>query len=119
MEKAKLVNIKKSKKGKLVGSIKFEDGKTMQIPPGTKLDESLNNTECIVDRPNGIIKSITVNKKEIFTEAGSTMSSGMDKNKNTTRLKTPLKGNCKLQRLTPYNFIPLNDSVVEGQKYGI
>ena len=101
VEKAKLINIRRSKKGKLIGDIQFEDGKMMQIPHGTKLDESLNNTECIVDRPNGIIKSITVNKKEIFTEAGSTMSSGMDKKQKYNKTKNTFKkATAKLQRLT-------------------
>ncbi len=128
MEKAKLINIRRSKKGKMVGTVKFIDGKTMQIPAGALFDESLNDSECEVERDvTGSIILIMVNGKEIYKTAKSVTRG----KKETVRQKVRV-GNHDSRRTTfqtaatssaqeatahaPYNFIPLNKIVVPGQE---
>ncbi|NMB38945.1 MAG: TIGR03986 family CRISPR-associated RAMP protein [Firmicutes bacterium] len=127
MEEAKLVNIRKSKKGKIVGQIQFSDGKKMSIPAGALIEESLNNTKCEVKRKDGSVVSIMVEGKEIYKRISSEskVKSNTVQHKNRFRNRGGRSSN--YQRKTtpsmrvskaPYNFIPLNDNdkVVQGQK---
>ncbi len=129
MEEAKLVNVRKSKKGKIIGEIQFADGKKMSIPEGASVTESLNNTECEVKRKDGNIVLIMVKGKEIYKKT-SIVSKGKSntvqqnnvfrnrggRRNNYQRATTPSMRVSKAH--APYNFIPLNDNnkVVQGQE---
>lgn len=122
MEKAKLINIRRSKKGKMVGTVKFNDEKTMQIPAGTLFDESLNDSECEVKRENGGIVSIKVKGKEIYTTTKKKITSRQKSRvesrnirKNSFQPATTRSAQATTAH-APYNFVPLNEIVVSGQK---
>lgn len=115
MEKAKLINIRKNEKGKILGYIQFQNGKQMSIPTGAIIDESLNNTECMVERKNGIVSSITVNDRVIFPQKASHPSNEKKKTEMNKQKKPSTKAKDKSMAHAPYNFIPLNDTVVPGQ----
>lgn len=63
-EKAKL-SISTNKKGSLIGTITFENGSNMTVPPFYKLDNSLNGKECEVLREKGAVKYVSVEGKEL------------------------------------------------------
>ncbi len=97
MEKATIF-IKKTKKNKLIASARFENGKSMNLPLIFKIDESLNNKLCEVERVKGQIVRVLINGKELET---------IDKTAYT-RLRDSANA--------PYNFIPLNKSVIKAEE---
>lgn len=129
MEKAKFI-IGKNKKNKLFGEILFEDGKKMPIPSHVLLNESYNDKECEVSRDShGHIEKIVYEGKELFSkrlvdhkQSARTITSvyneKVDFNKKQTGLHFFGKKNNQNYgpAKAPYNFIPLNMSVVEGEK---
>lgn len=106
MEKAKLINIRKSKKGKLIGEVQFEDGKTMSIPPGAKLNVSLNNIECSIERNSGAITNITIDGKVIFSKASNSDPVSQKINKKHYTNKTTKQAGNKAAQPLLYRFIP-------------
>ncbi|HHY79108.1 MAG TPA: TIGR03986 family CRISPR-associated RAMP protein [Thermoanaerobacter sp.] len=115
MEKAKLINIRESKKGKLIGEVQFEDGKTMPIPSEANLNPSLNNTECNIERKHGVITCIIIDEKVIFSKTGSDNMTYQKVNKKQAKKQPDNKTTKSLEAHAPYNFIPLNKHVIEAQ----
>lgn len=116
MEKAKIINIRKSKNGDLTVEIQLEDGKVIHVPATTILDESLNNEECIIERRNRSIISITVKGRKIFSPQ---RANDFKTNKQQTTTDKHRNNHAKIAKESkahaPYNFIPLNNEVVPGQ----
>ncbi len=134
MEKATFIEIARNKKGELYGRLQFANGGTMPVPKSAKLDESLLNQECEVLRKKGVIARIVVNEKEIFSKtAASSYQNRQRHHKGQTDFKQNQRGHGKeahgkrgvVQNFgnkkqtgaawAPYNFIPLNQTIVEGQ----
>lgn len=97
MEEA-IIFIEKTERGKLIATIKFKNGKSMNLPSLYKIDESLNNKACEVERVKGQIVRVLINGKELET---------IDKTAYTT-----LRDSAD----APYNFIPLNKSVIGAEE---
>ena len=129
MEKAKLTNIRRSKKGRIIGEIMFSNESKMQIPPGTNINESMNNRECEISRSNGIIETIRIDGEDVYMDpkkpSGRKGSPGGSRvegigNRNEKRQGFQSKTNHQQQMgeaaNAPYNFIPLNESVVPGEE---
>ncbi len=106
MEKATIIIIR-TKKNKLIATIKFENGKSMNLPPTYKIDESLNNKVCEVERVKGQIVKVLIDGKALET----TDKTAKPKSKAISK-KTTLRDSAK----APYNFISLNKSVVEAEE---
>jgi len=105
MEKA-IIFVKKTKKGKLVGQVKFnKDGKSMNLPPTYKIDESLNNKVCEVERVKGQIVRILVDGKKLE----KIDKFGKHKKEVTLKESRP-------PAHAPYNFIPLNKIVIQAEE---
>lgn len=121
MENGKLW-VNKTKRGKIVGQVQFDNGKKMPVPPHYQLEESLNGKDCRVKRENGLIVQVMVDGKGLQR----TCSHGSDyyKNKESKKTSRPKKTDNRQKegRLTtvskgklataPYNFIPLDECVV-------
>lgn len=127
MEKAKFI-IGKNKKNKLFGSVSFEDGKKMPIPSNIPLKESYNNMECEVLREKGQIVEIIYEGQKLLQK--QSIKPKQDTGNETPRHNGKTDFNNKFSRSNfirprdeqnwepakaPYNFIPLNMSVVEGE----
>jgi CRISPR-associated protein (TIGR03986 family) len=125
METAKFVDIRMTKSGKITGSIRFDSGKTMPVPAGVKLSLDLNNKECVVTRENGMIIQIVCDGKELMNKAKN-LSTNQVSNHPTVVLKMQQEyrpgdrvntGNTSDRSAkAPYNFIPLNQTLVEGEE---
>ncbi len=117
MEKAKLI-IALTKKKKFIAQIQFNDGKTMPLPQLTIKNDSLNNKEVDVERKNGQIVEVKAEGEIIYqakTEQKPTASTPVSQNQSYK--DAPLQ-NEHLSKVAnpayaPYNFVPLNDQVVE------
>ncbi|MDD4570403.1 MAG: TIGR03986 family CRISPR-associated RAMP protein [Tepidanaerobacteraceae bacterium] len=112
MEKAKIINIKKCKNGDFTAVIQFEDGRVIHVPVTTILDMSLNNEECIIERRNRAIMSITVKGRRIFAPQGVNAPKA---NKRQTTADKHAKIAKESKAHAPYNFIPLNSKVILGR----
>ncbi|WP_066635756.1 TIGR03986 family type III CRISPR-associated RAMP protein [Desulfolucanica intricata] len=131
MEKAILL-ITKSKKGKIIGNLQFETGKKMPLP-GYVLNEELHNKECQVIRNKGQIQKVIVDGKDLEKE--STGPKQVSKQPETGRGKpnTSNRGGqpenavktgdkdkgidtyfTRQQAKAPYNFVPLNLTMIES-----
>lgn len=126
LEEATLTEIRKSKKGKIHGQIKFADGKSMPIPPGTRnLDETLNNKPCEVLRTKGQVTRLVVDGKELYNVSNTASKSATAMVNNHRKAKYNRGGNFTQgakgrhqhgnAATAPYNFIPLNETVIFGQ----
>jgi CRISPR/Cas system CSM-associated protein Csm3 (group 7 of RAMP superfamily) len=122
---AKFVDVRKAKNGKIIGSIRFEDGKSMSAPPGIELTLDLNNKECLVTREKGPITQIVcegkklINELQIFSKGQVVnQSSGSSKMQREYKLDDrPSTVNAlDYSAKAPYNFIPLNETLVEGEE---
>lgn len=124
MEMAKFVDVRMGKKGKVIGSITFADGKTMSVPSEVELNLELNNKECQVSRDKGFITQIVYEGKELMRKVES-LSSNQTPDRSTVNLKKrpeyiPIGGSNNVNTAdysakAPYNFIPLNETLVEGE----
>ena len=129
MEKARFTGITKTKKGKLHGRVEFENGKKMSIPPQFELEESLNNKECELERKKGAIVRILVEGKELSVSvikepdkkrgrSAHAKSSGRQKQHDSRGRSNVTQGKGRAEATAPatapYNFIPLNDILVEA-----
>ena len=126
MEKAK-IEIRTTKKGKLVGDIIFEDGKSMPLPPGFKISEDFNNKQCEVERVNGQIKKILIDGKELEKKQQQHRQQGNTGHRNTQRYNSANRQNKSTNNSktsnekppianAPYNFVSLNEKVVFVEK---
>lgn len=130
MEKATFIKIARGKKGKMHGEILFEKGKTMPIPQGTKfLTEAMQDQPCEVLREKGVITRIVFEGKEIYSKDTGYSSRGEPK--YAKKQNVPKQGQRDHKKKdfsqstsgkkqsgfawAPYNFIPLNKTIVEGQ----
>jgi CRISPR-associated protein (TIGR03986 family) len=112
VEKAKIINIRKSKNGDFTVEIQFEDGRVIHVPATTILDMSLNNEECIIERRNRSVMSITVKGRRIFSPQ---KANDPKTNKQQTTADKHAKIAKESKAHAPYNFIPLNSKVIPGQ----
>jgi CRISPR/Cas system CSM-associated protein Csm3 (group 7 of RAMP superfamily) len=131
MEIATFIKIARNKKGKIHGKIQFTNGTTMSIPKGAKINEGLQNQECEVLRKKGVIARIVINGKEIFSSTTPPSSQGKQNHHKSQKGLKQIQGgyekkgnvqNPKDKKQTgdawaPYNFIKLNQIVVEGQAH--
>lgn len=115
MEKAKF-NILKSKSGKPVVEIVFQDGK--KIPFSQKLNHpsllSLNGKEIEVERVKGQIVRIVCDGKEIFSQSQKKDTPSHFKQRHTSPSGDSTGIGKDIYSTAPYNFIPLNEKVVEA-----
>jgi hypothetical protein len=141
MEKAKMT-IQKNNKGKLWGTLIFDDGKSMPIPAGIALDITYNDLECEVERKGGGVVRITIGGRMIYPGSGVSPASNALKsnnynpnnNYNNTRRRNDYrnqsinnrhyqasnvtKGNEMKNQIAakaPYNFVPLNKTVLTAE----
>lgn len=127
MEKARF-NISNSKAGSVVVEIIFSNNK--KIPLSQKLNYSdpisLNGKEIEVERQNGQIVKIVYEGNEIYSKSiqsgpqnrqGSLKKSsfGSPDNRGFNQ-KTSPSSDGDIYSKAPYNFIPLNEKVVEAEK---
>ncbi|GBD96758.1 MAG TPA: TIGR03986 family CRISPR-associated RAMP protein [Nitrospirae bacterium] len=116
MEKGAL-NIFKSKKGKLITEILFEDGKKMPAPQGIKIyDESLNGKVIEVERVEGQIEKIVCEGEVIYSKAGKKQPIHRDEKPQIEEMITQHIDNLTDPAKAPYNFVPLNQRVVEAER---
>jgi len=121
MEAAKLVNIRKSNKGKIIGEIQFTDGKKMSIPADAPITESLNNSDCKIMREKGSITHIEAGGKVIYSrKTGASKPNGKTYRKSNyhqKRRNNYFNSSARESKAhAPYNFITLNNKVVQGQE---
>jgi len=115
-----IINISKSKKGKNIITINFEDGKKMTAPPETNADESLNGKDVEVEREKGQIIKIIYDGKILFEKKSNDLKSNsnlqntftFDNQSNKMHMKHT--GDIKNPARAPYNSIPLNKTVVKA-----
>jgi len=122
MEKATLI-VTKSKKGKLIFRVKFDVGEPMTAPKSDKYKESMNNEEIQVERKNGQIKKIEKDGNVLF-EASSFQPPKKQyqkpkykdqRNQRQSQGDQKPKTNNYGPATAPYNFIHLNESVIESE----
>lgn len=127
IEKAKL-DISKSKKGGFVVKAIFANNGQMTVPMRGYPDiASLNGKEVEVERINGQIEKVIYNGETVYSKSQTPSQTHVQ---NSQR-KNPQARNANLSRSTymqnnramnvlepadaPYNFVPLNDKVVEAE----
>jgi CRISPR-associated protein (TIGR03986 family) len=123
MEKAKLELIK-TKKGDFAVYIILENGKKIPLSDFKLRDDSLNNKEVEIIRENGRVVSMVCEGKEIYSQKSSHDNrSYKQENKRMVGRNNPEKDkdfdsnkNRNIYSRAPYNFIPLNRTVVPAEK---
>ncbi len=117
MEKAKII-ISQTKKKKFIAKLQFADGKNMSLPQLIVKDMSLNEKEVEVERDRGQVVLIKDEGKIIFSNRPPQKQTDF---KSLTQKQTCTDINLLNKHLSkvdnpayaPYNFVPLNDQVVE------
>jgi len=123
MEKAKLELIK-TKKGDFAVYIILENGKKIPLSDFKLRDDSLNNKEVEIIRENGRVVSMVCEGREIYSQKSSNDNrSYKQENKRMVGRNNPEKDkdfdnnkNRNIYSRAPYNFIPLNKTVVPAEK---
>jgi CRISPR-associated protein (TIGR03986 family) len=123
MEKAKLELIK-TKKGDFAVYIILENGKKIPLSDFKLRDDSLNNKEVEIIRENGRVVSMVCEGREIYSQKSSNDNrSYKQENKRMFGRNNPEKDkgfdsnkNRNIYSRAPYNFIPLNKTVVSAGK---
>ena len=128
MEKAKLI-IRETKKKKLIAELHFlETNKTMPFPQFKAKDTTMNGTEVEVERQRGKVVQVKVGDKTIYEMKASPPSASHKPYRDDRRRppqRTSRHQNAVPYKRThevrspahaPYNFIPLNDTVVEAEE---
>lgn len=110
MEKVKF-SINKSRKGKYVVNIIFNNNKKMSLPD-FKFDdiESLNNKEIEVERDKGQVVKIIMDGEVIFSKPITSTKNMPHKSSGTSHTSS-----LSTFATAPYNFIPLDDIVVPSE----
>jgi CRISPR-associated protein (TIGR03986 family) len=107
-----ILNVFRSKKGKTIGEISFKNGKKMTLPNTYTFGLALNGKECQVERSkNGVIEKIFVKDNLTLSELKNTR---IRINEDTPKTITDKEKVSERMAKAPYNFIPLNDQVVES-----
>ncbi len=136
MEKA-LLKVRESKKGKIVAELQFvETKKKMPFPQFGKADLSLDGTEVEVERDKGKIVKVIAGDDMIYRAApaapparahaggarpawtGAKDRNGTPRNRfKGVRTEGPMQtthvSNIRYAAHAPYNFVPLNETIVE------
>ena len=131
MEKARLI-VKETKKKKIIAELHFiESNKSMPFPQAGLKDTSLNGSEVEVERIGGKIVKVQAGERIIFLalaprSASSSSARPHNSSSHTGTQTAPVKTQGPLQNEqiehirnaahAPYNFVPLNDKVVEVNK---
>ena len=131
METATFVNVRNAKSGKVVGEIRFENGRTMPVPAGITLSADMNNKVCEVERGTQGITSLKYDGTELIrpvvapstrptAPARSVQPQGA--NSQPVRHGAPTPNFVPATNVAlaapakaPYNFVPLNERVIEGE----
>jgi len=113
MEKAKLELIK-TKKGDFVANIIFLNGKKQPLSDFKLKDSSLNGKEVEVLREKGQIIKIICDGKEIYSKGSSSSKQKSMQKQSQSSTPSPIPGN--IYSRAPYNFIPLNNTVVPAEE---
>ncbi|MGE5558335.1 MAG: TIGR03986 family CRISPR-associated RAMP protein [Bacillota bacterium] len=125
MDTARFINVQMNKKGKIIGSILFANGKTMPVPPEVELSLELDNKECLVTRDKGPITQIVYEGKELMHRVENlSMNQTFNRSTAIPKKRSEYKPNVGSNNINtsdysakaPYNFIPLNETLVEGEK---
>lgn len=115
MEKAKL-NIFKSRRGKLITEIIFEDGKKITAPSELNLkDDSLSGEPVNVERVGGQVVKIDHEGNVLFSKERAPITNKESNDTISGILDTVHLDNIAYPAQAPYNFIPLNNQIVEGE----
>ncbi len=113
MEKATL-QVRKTKKG-LAVTLMFEDGKSMPFPRKLLQDLDLDNTPVLVQREKGQPVLITRENGQVLFDSQPPVSSGQggspERKRNQAMLLDHVR-QVKNPASAPYNFVPLNKTVV-------
>jgi len=123
MEKGRLELIK-TKKGNFAVNIILENGRKMSLSDFKLRDNSLNNKEVEIMRENGRVVSMVCEGREIYSQKSSHDNrSYKQENKRMFGRNNPEKDkdfdsnkNRDIYSRAPYNFIPLNRTVVSVEK---
>ncbi|HHL33108.1 MAG TPA: TIGR03986 family CRISPR-associated RAMP protein [Desulfobulbaceae bacterium] len=114
MEKATL-QVKKTKKGKLDVRLRFENGRSMPFPRKPLQNLDLDNTPVLVQREKGQPVRITRENGEVLFDSQPPVSSGQggspERKRNQAMLFDHIR-QVKNPASAPYNFVPLNKTVV-------
>lgn len=128
MEKAKLI-IRETKKKKLIAELHLlEMNKTMPFPQFKPQDASMNGQEVELQRQQGKVVQVNAGDKIIY-EIKASSPSAFHKPHQDDRRRAPQRtsryqdtsshrqtSNVRYPAHAPYNFIPLNDTVVEAEE---
>ena len=123
MEKGRL-EIIKTKKGDFAVYIILENGKKIPLSDFKLRDDSLNNKEVEIIRENGRVVSMVCEGREIYSQKSSNDNrSYKQENKRMFGRNNPEKDKNfdsykprDIYSRAPYNFIPLNKTVVSAEK---
>ncbi len=115
MEKCKLINIRKSRSGNIVGEIELEPGKSMPVPSKFILSIDMNNKECEIERVKGQPVKIIVDGNEIDTKTKKKEKPQKSSFENK-HVRKPTTSNNIQKAHAPYNFVPLNHTIVNVDK---
>ncbi|HAA86401.1 MAG TPA: hypothetical protein DCE14_08675, partial [Kosmotogaceae bacterium] len=119
MEKAK-VQLREAKKG-VTGTLLFENGKSMPIPKHFGLPLSENNKEAEVERnEKGQLTKIVIEGR-VYREsqrAQSTRAHDVTSSHQRFPKRVPRQGpeEHSKEAHAPYNFVPLNESIVPAER---
>ncbi len=121
MEKARL-EIKKTKKGYAVNLI-FETGKSLPLTDIKLQDDKLNGKEVEVLRESGQVKKILCDGNVIYEKSKGIGKTNQSVSRPPTpsasqaysRSNSPQNTGSNIDAVAPYNFIPLNDTVVPAE----
>ena len=129
------LRIRKGKKGKIITEIVFANGKMMSVPPSADIsDMSLNGKTVEVERVKGQIEKVVCEGNVIFSKAKKQSQppkpkkyehAGRSHGSHQSIYRAENTGETITDHLdevrhpatakAPYNFIPLNDKVVEAE----
>jgi CRISPR-associated protein (TIGR03986 family) len=111
-EKATLKVFLSKKKNKIV-EVTFADGKSMPVNGLVDIPSEANEKDALVKREGGKIIEITVEGKRYGLKHSPNKQPSTNPSKAPT--KPYKKENKREPSRAPYNFIPLNDAVVESE----
>lgn len=107
MEKAKL-SIAKAKSGKYIVNVILGSNKTQPVPNFNPKGTELNGKEVEIERQSGKIIKIACEGREIFSVSPAAHTASISPCNHASNIIDPA--------WAPYNFVPLNETVVEAEE---
>lgn len=120
IQKAKL-NVRTNKKGKVIGEREFSPNSTMPVPPQIALRLDLNNKEC---EGKELQRNVAPNSNQTSSQHQAASGQSYRRSNQGAGRQSSIPQRNVAQSATssaesvaraPYNFIPLNKTVIEGQ----